>query len=78
MERKRPYPLDASSVKCRRSWWIPPMYRKTFAMMEAVLILKTIAQRYYMGLAPDQKVIPYPSVTLRPSTLKMEISKQSI
>jgi cytochrome P450 len=35
-------------------------------MMEAILILATIAQRYHLTLAPDQKITPLPSVTLRP------------
>jgi cytochrome P450 len=37
-----------------------------FAMVEACLILATVAQRYRMALAPGQKVEPYASITLRP------------
>ena len=37
-----------------------------FAMMEAVLVLTTIAQRYQLELAPDFKLALLPSVTLRP------------
>ena len=37
-----------------------------FAMVEACLILATVAQRYRMDLAPGQKVEPYASITLRP------------
>jgi cytochrome P450 len=37
-----------------------------FAMMEATLILATIAQRFSLVLVPDQRVIPTPYVTLRP------------
>jgi cytochrome P450 len=37
-----------------------------FAMMEAVLVLTTIAQRYRLELAPDFKLALLPSVTLRP------------
>ncbi len=37
-----------------------------FAMMEATLLLATIAQRYRFELAPDAKVTPLFSVTLRP------------
>jgi cytochrome P450 len=37
-----------------------------FAMMEAILLLATVAQRYDMQLAPHQKVRMLPSVTLRP------------
>jgi cytochrome P450 len=38
----------------------------SFAMTEASLILATVAQRFRMELAPDQRVEPYASVTLRP------------
>jgi cytochrome P450 len=38
----------------------------TFAMMEAVLILATIAQQYRFTIVPDHPVIPLPSFTLRP------------
>jgi cytochrome P450 len=37
-----------------------------FAMMEATLLLATIAQRYRFTLAPDARVTPLFSVTLRP------------
>jgi len=37
-----------------------------FAMMEATLLLATIAQRYRMHLAPNQRITPMPSITLRP------------
>ncbi len=37
-----------------------------FAMMEAILLLATTAQRFRMSLAPKQKVRMLPSVTLRP------------
>ncbi len=37
-----------------------------FAMMEARLILAAVAQRYQLRLAPQQKVVPEPLVTLRP------------
>jgi cytochrome P450 len=38
----------------------------TFAMMEAVLILATIAQRFRFTVAPNQTVEPWPTFTLRP------------
>ncbi len=38
----------------------------TFAMMEATLILATITQRFHLELAPNQQVLPLPSITLRP------------
>jgi len=37
-----------------------------FAMMEATLLLATIAQRFRMHLAPNQRITPMPSITLRP------------
>lgn len=37
-----------------------------FAMMEATLLLATIAQRYRMRLTPNQRVEPLASITLRP------------
>jgi cytochrome P450 len=39
---------------------------KSFALMEAVLILATIAQRYQLELLPDQVIELQPSITLRP------------
>jgi cytochrome P450 len=38
----------------------------TFAMLEAVLLLATLAQRFGMDLAADHQVCPWPSITLRP------------
>ncbi len=38
----------------------------SFAMMEAVLALATVAQRYRVELVPDQEVKLWPSITLRP------------
>ncbi len=37
-----------------------------FALLEAQLILATIAQPYKLALLPDHPVIPEPSLTLRP------------
>jgi cytochrome P450 len=37
-----------------------------FAMMEAVLILATIAQRFRLEWQSDHPVVPFPSITLRP------------
>jgi cytochrome P450 len=37
-----------------------------FAMMEATLVLATVAQRFRLELIPDQEIVPFPSVTLRP------------
>ena len=35
-------------------------------MMEAVLVLAAIAQRFRLALVPGQQVTPMPYVTLRP------------
>ncbi len=35
-------------------------------MMEAVLLLAAIAQRFRFSIIPDHPVVPMPSVTLRP------------
>lgn len=49
----------------------------SFAIMEAVLILATIAQRFKLALAPGQTVTPWPSVTLRPKTgIKMILGRR--
>jgi cytochrome P450 len=37
-----------------------------FAMMEAVLILATVAQRFQLQLQDSRPVVPLPSITLRP------------
>ena len=37
-----------------------------FAMMESLLILALIAQRFQIRLAPDHPVVPLPTITLRP------------
>jgi cytochrome P450 len=38
-----------------------------FALMESLLLLATIAQRYRLTLAPDAHVKPLPTMTLRPA-----------
>jgi cytochrome P450 len=38
-----------------------------FALMEAILVLATIAQKYRLRLAPGATVTPLPSMTLRPA-----------
>jgi cytochrome P450 len=48
-----------------------------FAMMEAVLILATIAQRYRLTLVPGQCVTPTPYVTLRPEPgIRMVVARR--
>ena len=39
----------------------------SFAMMEAVLILATIAQQFRLRLLPEQNIHPTPSISLRPN-----------
>jgi cytochrome P450 len=49
----------------------------TFAMMEVVLLLATIAQKFRLQLAPDQKVTLQPAMSLRPRDgIKMTLSKR--
>jgi cytochrome P450 len=49
----------------------------SFAMMEAVLILATIAQRFQLELVPGQSVTPWPSITLRPKDgIKMQVQQR--
>jgi cytochrome P450 len=49
-----------------------------FAMMEAVLILATVVQRYRLALAPGHKLELLPSVTLRPKHgIKMVVHERS-
>lgn len=49
---------------------------KSFAMMEATLLLATIARSWSLTLQPDHPVVLQPSLTLRPKYgLKMQLSK---
>jgi cytochrome P450 len=49
----------------------------SFAMMEAIFILATIAQRFHFDLAPGHEVKPMPSITLRPSDgVRMIVAKR--
>src|SRR5690242_8349849 len=46
-----------------------------FAMMEATLLLATLAQRFQLGLLPNSRVTPFFSITLRPKHgLKMRLN----
>ena len=38
-----------------------------FALMEAALVLATVAQKFRLSLAPDARVTPLPTMTLRPA-----------
>lgn len=50
---------------------------KGFALMEAVLLLVTIAQKYQVSIVPDFPIVPQPSITLRPEHgLKMVLHKR--
>jgi cytochrome P450 len=51
---------------------------KSFAMMEAVLILAAIAQKYSLTLVPDQQIVPWPAFTLRPKYgIKVVVNQRS-
>jgi cytochrome P450 len=51
----------------------------SFAMMEAVLILATIAQRYQLSLVPGQTIQPHAALTLRPQpNLKMKLEARPV
>jgi cytochrome P450 len=48
-----------------------------FAMMEAALVLATVAQRYRLALVPGQQIIPWPTITLRPRPgIKMTLMRR--
>jgi cytochrome P450 len=49
----------------------------SFAMMEAVLILATIAQRYQLAMVPGQTITPHAALTLRPQpNLQMTLTER--
>ncbi len=50
---------------------------KGFALMEAVLLLATIAQKFQLTLVPDHPIVPLPSITLRPQYgIKVMLAKR--
>ncbi len=50
---------------------------KGFALMEAVLILATVAQQYRLTLVPSYSIVPQPSITLRPEHgIQMNLHKR--
>jgi len=52
---------------------------KSFAQMEAVLLLATMAQKFQFTLVPGQEVEPWPAFTLRPKQgIKMVLSERSV
>jgi len=49
----------------------------SFAMMETVLLVATILQKFRLSLVPGFSVIPWPSLTLRPkSGIRMVVAKR--
>jgi cytochrome P450 len=49
----------------------------SFAMMEATLLLATIARRFRLALTPDAKVTPLPTMTLRPEAgVKVRLTRR--
>jgi len=50
---------------------------KGFALMEAVLLLATISQKFDLNLLPEHPIIPQPSITLRPEKgIKVVLNKR--
>jgi cytochrome P450 len=50
----------------------------SYAMMESVLMLSTIAQRFKLSLIPGHPVSPQPLITLRPRHgLKMQVRRRN-
>lgn len=50
---------------------------KSFAQVEAVLVLASVAQAYQLRLVPGFEVVPHPMVTLRPKAgLKMHLTQR--
>jgi cytochrome P450 len=49
----------------------------SFALMETVLILTTIAQKFRLKLVSDEAIKPIPGITLRPENgVKMILEKR--
>jgi cytochrome P450 len=49
-----------------------------FAMMEATLLLATIAQRFRMRVTPNQRIVAMPSITLRPKNgIRVQLEARS-
>jgi cytochrome P450 len=48
-----------------------------FALMEAILVLATVLQRYRLRLPPGQTIEPFASITLRPKQgMPMVVSRR--
>jgi len=51
---------------------------KSFAMMETILVLATIAKKFQLKLVSEQRIIPRPGVTLHPGGgIKMRLKERS-
>ena len=49
-----------------------------FALMEAVLILAAVAQRFRLSLVAGQRIVPTPYVTLRPEPgISVQLARRS-
>ena len=49
---------------------------KGFALMEAVLLQATVAQKFQLDVLPDFPIVPQPSITLRPeSGIKVQLKQ---
>ncbi len=73
--------LDGLAERLPRSAWLPfgggprLCIGSRFAMLEAMLLLATIARRFQLHLEPDRFPTPFPTVTLRPrSGVPMRLS----
>ena len=50
---------------------------KGFALMEVVLLLATISQKFDLNLLPEHPIVPQPSITLRPEKgIKVILNKR--
>ncbi|MEH2320944.1 cytochrome P450 [Nostoc sp.] len=49
---------------------------RSFALMETVLLLATIAQKFDMSLVPGQSIVPQPTITLQPQNGIKVVVKQ--
>ena len=74
--------FTAEEIKRRpRHAWFPfgggprKCLGERFAMMEALVVLSMVLQRYRLELAPGQSIVPEPMITLRPAgTVRMRLA----
>ncbi|MFH7024159.1 MAG: cytochrome P450 [Heteroscytonema crispum UTEX LB 1556] len=51
---------------------------KSFALMESVLLLATIAQKFELSLVEDQSIVPQPTITLQPkNAIKVMVKRRA-